>query len=231
MKFSVVIPTYNEEKYLPKALESITNQTIKPYEIIIVDSQSTDKTREIARAYGAKVITIKERGIGLARNIGAKHAKGDVIVCTSADVVVDRHWLEELGKALNHAELAYGSIYLQEADWVERAFELILNKCLTPLLSLLGLVFATCDNIAIKKSLYEKIGGINEKLNTGEDTDLVKRARKAGRVVYVEKARVYTSPRRIKKWGKLKYFWFHFKNFLTANLLGKTAKEYEPVRE
>ena len=70
MTISIIIPAYNEEKYLPKTLESISKLERKPDEIIIVNASSTDKTADIARAFGAKVITAEKKTIGYSRQFG-----------------------------------------------------------------------------------------------------------------------------------------------------------------
>ncbi|MEN6592532.1 MAG: glycosyltransferase family A protein, partial [Methanobacterium sp.] len=56
MKISIIIPTYNEEEYLPYLLESIKRQDFTDYEVIVADAHSTDKTREIAKSFGAKIV-------------------------------------------------------------------------------------------------------------------------------------------------------------------------------
>ncbi len=232
MKISVIIPTYNEEKYLKECLESIKTQSLRVDEILIVDSNSTDKTHEIAKSFNARLIVIKERGISRARHIGAVESKGNILVHTSADIKADRNWIKNLVKPIikQNAEMTYGSIYLKDPDFIESIFSIFLNNFIVPFLRIFGFVFATADNIACTKEFYFKVGGFNTNLVTGEDTDLIKRAMKAGAVVYVKDAIIYTDSRRIRKWGKLKYFMFHFKNFIQTNILGKTEKEYEPVR-
>ena len=77
MKISVVIPTYNEAKYLPTALESFKNQTFKDYELIIADGKSSDDTEKIARKYTSNFITVKNSNVVKARDAGLKAAKGE----------------------------------------------------------------------------------------------------------------------------------------------------------
>ena len=72
---SVVIPVYNEEKYLTFCLESLTSQTYKPLEIILVDDGSSDESIEIAKKYDISILRQKHLGAGSARNAGAKKSK------------------------------------------------------------------------------------------------------------------------------------------------------------
>jgi glycosyltransferase involved in cell wall biosynthesis len=86
---SVIIPTLNEEKYIETTLLSIKNQDYKgKYEIIVVDSNSKDKTVKIARKYADKVIVTKRRGVSVGRNIGAEVAKGEILLFVDADTTL-----------------------------------------------------------------------------------------------------------------------------------------------
>lgn len=83
---SVIIPAKNEERNLPEMLESFKKQKYKKkFEIIVVDGKSTDRTREIAKDYGCRVVVQKRLGISNARNLGWKKAKGSVLIFLEAD--------------------------------------------------------------------------------------------------------------------------------------------------
>ena len=94
ISFTIIIPTYNTEKYIPNCIESILNQEYDNYEIIIVDDCSTDKTLEIIKQYESDNIRIfsapKNSGPGIARNIGIEHAKNEYILfCDSDDYYLE----------------------------------------------------------------------------------------------------------------------------------------------
>ncbi len=232
MKISIVIPTYNEEKYLAKTLKSIMNQTLKPDEVIIADYKSKDKTREIAKSFNCKIVDVDKEGIGYGRAKGVEKAKGDIIVLASADAVYDKNWLYNLTKPIIEGKVCstVGSIYIENPNLIEKVGGFILNKCLIPIAFLIGFVFASGDSIAIKRSVYDKVGGIRD-MQTGEDTDLIKRVKRICKVAFVENARTFTSNRRIRKWGWLKYTVFHTINFFKVNLLNSSFNKYEAVRE
>ncbi len=232
MRISIVIPTYNEERYLARTLKSIMRQSLKPDEVIIADYKSKDKTREIAKKFKCRIVDVKRKGIGYGRAKGVEKAKGDIIVLASADAVYDNEWLYNLTRPIieEKACAAVGSIYVEGPNLIERVGGLILNKCLIPLAFLIGFVFASGDSIAIKRSVYDKVGGIRD-MQTGEDTDLIKRVKKICKVVFVENARTFTSNRRIRKWGWLRYAVFHTINFFKVNLLNSSFNKYEAVRE
>lgn len=102
MKISVIIPVYNEEKYIKNCLLSFINQKIKPDEVIIVDNNSQDNTLKIINRFKKrlplKITREKKRGIILARNKGFNLAKGDLIVRTDADTQQKENWLYQIKK-------------------------------------------------------------------------------------------------------------------------------------
>jgi len=96
MRVSVVIPSYNEEKYLRQCLKSLTEQIEKADEIIVVDNNSTDKTSEIAKQFGAKVIKEKKQGMIFARNRGFDEAKYEIIARCDADTILPKDWIKKI---------------------------------------------------------------------------------------------------------------------------------------
>ncbi len=98
MNISVVIPCYNEEKFLEACLSAIQKQTEQVSEIIVVDNNSTDRSAAIAKAYGAKVIKEERQGITPTRNRGFDEARGDIIARCDADTLVPPDWIERIRK-------------------------------------------------------------------------------------------------------------------------------------
>ena len=94
-KISIIIPTYNESLHLPLLLSdlSISNEEA---EIIIVDSNSEDKTKEIGKLYGSKIYISKKKNRGLQLNIGAKKAKGKWFIFIHADSRIRQGWLKKV---------------------------------------------------------------------------------------------------------------------------------------
>lgn len=105
MKVSVIIPTYNEEKDLPNAIESLGFQTFTDFEIIVVDDGSTDNTKEVLRNLQSPISNLHfleqdHKGAGAARNLGAKKAKGEILVFVDADMTFDESFLEKLSEPI-----------------------------------------------------------------------------------------------------------------------------------
>lgn len=94
MIFSIIIPTYNEEEYLPTLLDSIKKQNFDDYEIIIADANSTDRTREIAEEYGCIIVDGGMPAVG--RNNGAKVAKGDYLLFLDSDLKLTDDYLRDV---------------------------------------------------------------------------------------------------------------------------------------
>ena len=96
MKVSVVIPAYNEEKFIRKALKSVTNQLVDADEIIVINNNSSDKTVEITRSFSVRIIDEKKQGMISARNTGFDNAKYDIIARIDADVQVPPDWIQRI---------------------------------------------------------------------------------------------------------------------------------------
>ena len=96
MNVSVVIPARNEEKNLPRCLAALARQTYGDFELIVVDSASTDGTGRIARDHGARVIKVEVPGVALARQVGFEAAQGEIITSMDADTIAPPDWLARL---------------------------------------------------------------------------------------------------------------------------------------
>lgn len=97
---SVIIPVYNEEKYLNFCLSSIINQTYKNFEIVVVDDGSTDKSLEIAKKFKVRFFKTEHKGAGFARNFGVSKANGKILVFADADMVFDKNYIKNLVKPI-----------------------------------------------------------------------------------------------------------------------------------
>src|SRR3990167_7313872 len=108
---SVIIPTYNEEKFIGVLLECLKNQTWKNFEIIVSDARSKDKTREIARKYEAKVVDGGPIAVG--RNNGAKAAKGDILVFLDSDLSFDINFIGNCYQSFASQKLDMACAYFE----------------------------------------------------------------------------------------------------------------------
>jgi len=163
---SVVIPTRNEEDALDKLLKSLSRQTYKNYEVIVVDGGSTDGTIDVAKKHGAKVV--KEYGMyrspANARNIGVEKAKGDIIAVFDCDSEVNEIFLEEGVKAFSSEKIigVRCSYILAEDTIIEK---ILASKIAAHGKMIHGTAFT-------KKGLIKRMGGWDASLGYGEDRDL-----------------------------------------------------------
>ena len=110
MRYSIIVPAYNTEKYIDKCLKSIFSNTYKNFEVIIVNDGSTDKTEDIINKYIKKydnIIYIKQKnmGLSLARNNGVKKATGDYLLFIDSDDYVEKNLLENINKNIDDLDV------------------------------------------------------------------------------------------------------------------------------
>lgn len=96
IKVSVIIPVFNEEKDIGDCLSSLSNQTHKPLEVILVDDGSTDKTKEIIKKFKVRLLIQSHKGPGTARNLGASKSSGEILVFVDADMTFDKNFVKDL---------------------------------------------------------------------------------------------------------------------------------------
>jgi len=228
-KVTVVIPAFNEEKYIESCLKSIKSQSYRPCEIIVCDGNSEDRTRQIAKKYATKVIIEKKRSAAAERQKAADIAKGEIIAFIDSDTLAEKDWLKKIAEGFKPGVVAvYGRVLMRDGSSIDN----MLAKLFTPYIrftDLIGKPAVAGMNMAVRKDAFKKIKGFNLALKTAEDIDLFNRIRKNGKIRYVD-AITYTSARRLKHWGYKKFFFFHAANLLKYTFTGKSQQEYEDVR-
>ena len=200
MKIGIIIPTYNEEEYLPKLLESIKMQGFTDYEIIVADADSNDNTREIAKEYGCIVVDGGLPGIG--RNNGAKVAQGELLLFLDSDLELTEDYLKNVIEEFEEEDLGIAITqmtplsekkrdkYLHElANWFMIAVENIKPHG------------AGCYGIISKKELHDECNGFDEDLTFGEDTDYIERLAEISQFKVLRHAKIGVSTRRLEEEG------------------------------
>ncbi|MBI2580034.1 MAG: glycosyltransferase [Candidatus Aenigmarchaeota archaeon] len=208
-EFSFVIPVLNEEMYIGDCLASIRSQKRKDYEIIVVDSHSTDKTVGIARKYGARVLYEKTRGPGAARNTGAAQARGGILVFLDADVRVGGNFLDDVMKKMGDDT---GGFICRLHPFDGHNFPYLLAHVIMKIISSLGIVMTAGSCFVYRKDVFERAGRFNPALLTNEDHDLAIRASRMMRFRYFDDIHVFTSSRRVRKKGFFRSVKMYFKS-------------------
>jgi glycosyltransferase involved in cell wall biosynthesis len=107
MKFSVIIPSFDQQDFLADAIESALDQTVKPHEIIVIDDGSRDHSLEIARSYEPriKVISQVNKGLASARNTGLMNSTGDFFIPLDADDILKENYIETMQSILKEVDV------------------------------------------------------------------------------------------------------------------------------
>ena len=230
---SVIIPSYDEGKYLENTLHAIENQNYTGnYEIIISDGGSKDNTLKIAKRHKTKIILNNRRGIAVGRNTGAKVAKGKILLFIDADTIAMPNLLTEFTKEFRNRKVVGVTCSVIPAKMNVQSLATYLSYNNISKLSMKGIspvVAGIC--VAYRAKDFFKIGGFDENLHTFEDLDISRRISKLGKIVFNLNTLSVTSTRRMDKFGSLKFFPGLMKlylKFLTRRKI--RIKEYRPVR-
>lgn len=220
---SIIIPTLNEEKYLPLLLDSIRIQTLEPYEIIVSDAMSKDKTREIARAFECKVAEEKhpKSGPGKGRNMGEKLATQKLLLFLDSDVKLPPNFLETALKEIRRKNLDIATCFITpiSASPAYKIGSFILNYYFMLMSALSPRAGGYC--IFIKRTIHEKIHGFDETLTLGEDHEYVKRASKLGKFGFIRNVKIQISIRRFAEEGTIRTFCKYLLSEIQTLIFGK----------
>lgn len=214
-KISVVIPVKNGETTIGDCLRAIFSQTYSPFEVMVVDGHSTDRTVEIASKFPVKILYEDFGTVGGARQVGLENAEGEYVAFTDADCMPERDWLENLVKAFEDGYVGVGGGIRNVGDGVwGSSIALIMDTFLGSGNSVQGRLFkekrivksiSGCNSLYRKKTLME-VGGFNVNLSINEDTELNKRLSKFGNLLYTPNAIVlHNQGRRLKDFAKRMY--------------------------
>jgi len=209
MELSVIIPAYNEEKYIEKTLRALHDT-----EVIVVCNGCTDRTAEIAGKYAHRIIVLPERGVSRARNAGAATASHQRLVFLDADMGIS----DDLFQKIAESPFTIGTCKVRpDSDKVFDKVHYAVKSLIHHLGTCTGLLF--CD-----KSIFDQAQGFEEHISTKEDGRFLRRARKLGTFGVVD-AYVYNNMRRFRKKGYASIAWFWIREYLFP-----AKREYECVR-
>ena len=203
---SVIVPTLNEENNLQTFLESVTKQPIVSHETLVIDGGSKDGTSKIAEAYGAKVVVLPGYGEFISRNIGAKMARGELLLFTCADIIFPSNVFQKITEkfrknpnliAISGPGHPFDAPFLGRIEYaVYDLFRYLLTKLPKPLKR-----FSTSTNfLVIRRSSFDKTGGfLTDDINA--DGLMGRELLEMGEVDFFMDTDVYASGRRMKNMG------------------------------
>lgn len=234
IRISFIIPTLNEEDYIRSTLEAISNQTIprEEYEIIVIDSRSTDNTVKISEEYADEIISEKNKNISNGRNKGAELARGKILIFIDADTIIEPTLAEKVLKKFQDERIA-GAYVRYIYSFKSKILKLINNLAIT-LLTLFHSVNNNCIIISgacliVRRVNFNKINGFNEKLETSEDIKLYHDLKKTGKFVFIDET-VQTSTRRFKKMGWFATIKYYLTDVYNHSLKKDYKGEYKTIR-
>lgn len=230
--FSIIIPALNEEKYLPQLLSDLSKQTLKDFEVIVVDGNSEDKTADIAKSYAERVPKLnvhfsQRRHVCTQRNLGAKHATGDILIFSDADNRLPPYFLQGIKYRIELHNADILSPYIEpdirnpQNDTLAKAFNLFLD---TQMKFDSRIILESL--VVIKSSSFTKILGFNDKIDYAEGRDIMNKAKKHNLHVERIKDPTYSfSFRRLRKFGVLGTLTRMAKIGLSSLIEGDTNKK------
>jgi len=223
-KISVVVPAHNEEEELPVCLSALGRQDIGDFELIVVDSASTDSTAEVAREYGAHVVRVDTPGVARARQAGFTAASGEIVVSTDADAVPPPDWLSRLTAPFSDSGVVgtFGTLELRDGprrlalmSWLFTLFQQINFRLARPLF---------CGpNFAVRKKAFQAVSGFSGRSGfpaEAEDVILAMKLRREGRIVFLPELAMPVSARRLRGMAGLRYVAHHAGVYLRVCWLG-----------
>jgi len=196
---SFIVPAYNEEKLIARTLVALNEagkRIDEGYEIVVADDASTDRTADLARTLGARVVKVTRRQIAATRNAGARASCGDKLIFVDADTVVSAEVVRAAVKAMKGGAVGGGSAVIFDGR-LPRYAEII-NPALVRVFRTLGLAcgcFVFCTREA-----FDKVGGFDEELFASEEISISRALKRLGKFIVLRQS-VITSGRKLRMYS------------------------------
>jgi GT2 family glycosyltransferase len=203
---SFIVPAHNEDALLGRTLSALHNSARalgEPYDIVVIDDASTDRTCEIAREHNVRVISVSHRQIAATRNAGAAVATGDILIFVDADTTITEQALRAATDAIRHGAVGGGAAVRFDEGRLP-FYARVLEFLLPPLLRMLRLApgcFIFCTRQA-----YLAAGGFDEALYVTEEVGFAERLKRQGSFVILREF-VITSARKLRTRSAFQLLW------------------------
>jgi len=195
---SVVVPVRNGEATIGTLLESLqrVGYDWEKVEVIVVDGNSTDRTREIASEYPVKILVEERKGLNAARNTGLRNSRGEIVAFTDADCIVPDNWIAKIVENFKDSDVGCvgGNVKGCDDDFLSRYADNTVMHVMRAfkereVLDMIRLFFsypAGC-NMAFRRKAIDEVGNFDESLRYGtDDVELVERVARAGNKVVLD---------------------------------------------
>ncbi len=186
-RVTVILLTKNSASTVQKSIESVFQQSRPPDEVVVVDGNSSDGTLEIVKKYPVKLVTEPGLGFGYARNLGVKNASGDIVFFLDSDCYAEPNWIENALANLD-SNLETAGVTGQTRLWntessVARFLAYVGDRVNMPSIRKTVKIAPTM-NLGLKRNVIDEVGGFDDTLIRGEDTDLTYKISQNHRILY-----------------------------------------------
>ena len=222
---SVIIPAHNEERYLDRTLDALRRQNCQRFEIIVVANGCSDHTADVARNRCHRLIVLSQKGLGVARNLGARMARGELLVFLDADTILEPMALRRIAEDFTIGHAAGTLIGKPDSDrLLYRVFYFVKNSIHWARHN------GSSGVIICWKKHFERIGGFDEGLEVRENSDLIRRLKEFGNYKLVSDVTAITSMRRYEQRGFCRIAWLWIKLWAQSLFGDLHRRHYETIR-
>jgi cellulose synthase/poly-beta-1,6-N-acetylglucosamine synthase-like glycosyltransferase len=222
---SIIIPAYNEGATIRRCLDALSNQTLprSSYELIVVDGNSKDNTREIAAEYADLVFIQDSERVPGARNDGFARARYDIVATTDADSIVAPDWVEQIIHSFKDPRvvLAFGPVTPIQVTPRNRRYVILFNSIMRIGAATRVYYYTLGCNTVFRYDALEK-AGMYRIMDAGDDLEVARRMRKKGKVVFNRNLKVGFDFRRYEQFG----FWKTLCEWYWIVLAGGISKKF-----
>jgi len=223
---SIIIPAHNEEAYLGETLDTLNRQDYPAFEIIVVANGCADRTAEVARGRCHRLVVLSQKGLGVARNLGARMAKGSMLLFLDADTILEPTALRTIAESFSRRDAA-GTLR-GKPDSGKFAYRWI--YFLKNFMHRFVLRNGSSGIIICWKKHFVRIGGFDERLEVRENSELIRRLKRFGRYNYIGATNAVTSMRRYERRGVGRIVWLWIKLWFQSLFSDMHHRKYEIVR-
>lgn len=225
-RISVIIPAHNEEDYLGATLDALNRQLSPPHEVLVVANGCTDRTIEVAQEKCDRLVTLSQKNLGGARNLGARMASGELLVFLDADTILEPEGLRVIAEEFT--ESYAGGTLKGRPDSERFAYRLLylLKNSINRFVTRNG----SSGVIICWRKHFTRVGGFDERLELRENSELIRRLKRFGGYKFIDATAATTSMRRYERRGIGHVVWLWVKLWFVSIFGDLRDRKYEPVR-
>lgn len=227
-KISVIIPAFNEEKYILPTLDALQKQTFQDYEIIVVANGCTDATEQLLKEqkFGKlRHLSLPQANVSVARNAGALNAQGDILAFVDADTQLATDSLQKIREEFT----ADYSVATTKAASNLQNWKFKLHQMTKNILHQ-SHIYQGCSGVLVcRKKDFHAVDGYPPTIVVKEHRKLILKLKEKGAYKYINTPTI-TSMRRFEQWGLGKSFFFWIKQWVKDKTTGLQGMQYETVR-